>query len=436
MQQLISGQNTLLQSQQFTLTVDYKTSNQWQQSSIDAAVFLLDQNDKVRNDEDFIFYNQLDSKNGSIRLKNQMNGASIEVNLNLLDNTTKKVAFTLVIDGKDTLANLQQLTLTIANQYIFEVLLDNRTEKALILGQCYMHNGAWKFRALGQGFNGGLRPLAEQYGVEIIDEPSDVNSQSKANQTTPIPKLEQTSPVDLAKKLEKKAPHLVSLIKPITISLEKHQLTHVKARVAFVLDASGSMHSEFKKGNVQQVLNRIAVLAVQFDDDGAMDLWGFAERHKKYHDVTLDNVDGYIERIQTEDRKKGLRGSFTGILPGLGGVNNEPPVMDEVLDTFKSSKEPAFIVFITDGGISKNRQIKQILQKSAHYPIFWKFVGLGGRSYGILEDFDDFTDRIVDNTDFFPIDNFRALSDEELYDKLLVEFNDWLNKAKQLGILK
>lgn len=392
----------------------------------------MTERDKVRNDEDFIFYNQPVSKDGSIKLQNHADGATFQVNLSQLDSSIQKIAFTLVIDGNDTLASLSKLTLTIVNQLTFDVSLDNRTEKSLIIGQCYRHNGSWKFRALGLGFNGGLRPLAEGYGVDVADDaatPPTVESKQPATS-----KL--TSNVSLEKKLQKQAPHLVSLAKSVTVNLEKHKLSDVKAKVAFVLDASGSMHFQFSKGNVQEVLDRIAVLAAQFDDDGSMDLWGFATKNKKYVDVTLDNVKGYIKRIQERENRGIFGGMFSGILPGLGGENNEPPVMKEIVDTFKYSDLPVYVVFITDGGIYEDKKIKAVLKESANYPIFWKFVGLGGSNYGILEDFDDFTDRKVDNTDFFPIDDFRKISDEVLYDRLLVEFKEWLNNAKRLGIIR
>lgn len=432
MQQLISGQNLVLHNETLTVTLNYAMSNNWQYSSLDPSVFLLTERDKVRNDEDFIFYNQPVSKDGSIKLQNHADGATFQVNLSQLDSSIQKIAFTLVIDGNDTLASLSKLTLTIVNQLTFDVSLDNRTEKSLIVGQCYRHNGSWKFRALGLGFNGGLRPLAEGYGVDVADDaatPPTVESKQPATS-----KL--TSNVSLEKKLQKQAPHLVSLAKSVTVNLEKHKLSDVKAKVAFVLDASGSMHFQFSKGNVQEVLDRIAVLAAQFDDDGSMDLWGFATKNKKYVDVTLDNVKGYIKRIQERENRGIFGGMFSGILPGLGGENNEPPVMKEIVDTFKYSDLPVYVVFITDGGIYEDKKIKAVLKESANYPIFWKFVGLGGSNYGILEDFDDFTDRKVDNTDFFPIDDFRKISDEVLYDRLLVEFKEWLNNAKRLGIIR
>ncbi len=126
-----------------------------------------------------------------------------------------------------------------------------------------------------------------------------------------------------------------------------------------------------------------------------MDVWGFAERHKKYPDVTLDNLDGYIAAIQNTGKR-----SAWEILPGLGGTNNEPPVMNEVIDYFKESTLPVFVVCITDGGICKTREIKEAIRRSANYPVFWKFVGLGGSNYGILERLDTFSDRRVDNSNF------------------------------------
>ncbi len=132
------------------------------------------------------------------------------------------------------------------------------------------------------------------------------------------------------------------------------------------------MSGQFSKGNVQSVLDRIAVLAAQFDDDGEMDVWGFGEKHKKYPNVTLDNF-GHIYSVHSRVWKAFSREN----LPGLGGTNNEPPVMEEIVDYFKDSKIPVYVVFITDGGISKTRAIKDAIRRSANYPIFWKFVGFG-----------------------------------------------------------
>lgn len=414
--ELISGQNLALTASQLTIKVTYQKNGSFGGSDIDLSAFLLTKSEKVRGDWDFIFYNQPQSADNSVRM---IGSDGFQVSLNDVHPDIEKIAFTMVIDGADDISRLQSLCLTIQDQASFRVPLTERSEKALILGQLYRHSGVWKFRASGQGYNGGLLPLAQAYGVDAVeDEPAPAQSPAASPS------------VSLEKKLEVKAPHLVSLVKSIRVSLEKHNLTQVKARVAFVLDASGSMTQQFKRGNVQAVLDRIAALAVQFDDDGSMEVWGFAERFKQYPDVSLDNLQGYIENI----RRTPKSGRFE-ILGGLGGVNNEPPVMDAVIETFKGSKEPVFVVFITDGGISKAKAIKDAIRVSADYPIFWKFVGLGGHNYGILEELDNFTDRLIDNTNFFAIDDFNKMSDDDLYDLLLTEFNDWLKLAKEKGIL-
>ncbi|KAA9000003.1 tellurium resistance protein TerF [Affinibrenneria salicis] len=411
---LIGGQNIPVAAHQLQISIRYGKKAAFA-ADVDVSAFLLTREEKVRGDSDFIFYNQPRSPDQSLRLQPGPDGGEFSLDLTRLDAEIEKIAFTLTIDGAATLDGLTELTLQVRDLASFQVPLSGRSEKALILAQLYRYRDGWKLRALGQGFNGGLAPLATAFGVDV-----------SADSAPPAP----TPTVSLEKKLAQKAPYLVSLSKPITVSLTKHKLQQTRARVAFVLDASGSMNRQFKRGNVQAVLERIAALAVQFDDDGAMDVWGFGERHKKYPDVTLDNLPGYIASIQAAGKRAMLE-----LLPGLGGINNEPPVMQAVIDEFKDSKDPVFVVFITDGGISKTHAIKKAISESAHYPIFWKFVGLGGSRYGILEQLDDFQERLVDNTHFFAIDDFSSVADEELYDRLLSEFGDWLRAAREKGII-
>lgn len=417
MQELLSGQNIVLYRKQITINVQYSLQSNFS-GDIDSSAFLLSKAEKIQRDEDFVFYNQPSTPEGSVKLSQGQTAVQYQFDLSLVPDSVDKIALTIVIDGQSTISGFGHLNVTLDNEINYAVPLGERSERSLILGHVYRHQGAWKFKALGIGFNGGLKPLAQLFGVEVAD---DAPASEPATKNT----------VSLEKKIQEKAPHLVSLVKSVKVNLEKHRLSDVKAKVAFVLDGSGSMTTQFKKGNVQAVLERIAVLAAQFDDDGSMDVWGFAAKHQKYEDVTLDNLQGYIKRIQDA----GGTGWFRDLLPSLGGTNNEPPVMQEIVDTFKSSKEPVYVVFITDGGISQTGKIKQVIKESANYPIFWKFVGLGGCNYGILEELDDFKDRLIDNTDFFPIDDFQKVSDGDLYDRLLVEFSDWLKQAKQHSLL-
>lgn len=416
--ELQSGQNIALNQPLLRITLSYPGTAAFR-SEIDASAFMLSAQNKVRGDADFIFFNQPSAPNGSLSLTSSAGSSQFSLDLRKVDADIVKIALTLVIDGPDSVSGLHRIQMNAEGVAMFDIPLAGRSEKALIVAEVYRHNGNWKLRASGQGFNGGLEPLAVHFGV-------DVTSPSPA----PAPAPTSTT-VSLEKRIQEKAPRLISLAKTVTVSLAKHNLQSVKAKVAFVLDASGSMTGEFKKGNVQTVLDRIAVLAVQFDDDGDMDMWGFAEKHRKYKDVTLDNLDGYVADIQNSAR----RGRWEN-LPGLGGINNEPPVLEEIIDTFKHSDLPVYVVFITDGGISKTRAIKEAIRRSANYPIFWKFLGLGGSGYGILEQLDTFTDRRIDNTHFFAIDDFATMSDERLYDLLLEEFKDWTVAARKERIMR
>lgn len=416
--QLQSGQNIPLSSSSITLNLRYPVRPGFN-GEPDTCVFMLNAHGKVSGDNDFIFFNNLSSPEGAVKLIPGMQQSSVNIELNRVSTAVQKIALTLVIDGSDTITGLAQLNLQAPGIASFDPETAGRSEKAIIVAEVYRHNGNWKLRALGQGFNGGLEPLAISYGVDVS---SPAPAPAEQPSTAPV--------ISLEKKLEKQAPRLVSLAKKATVSLTKHKLDKLQASVAFVLDASGSMTGEFSKGHVQSVLDRIAVLATQFDDDGEMDLWGFAEKHRKYPNVTLANLDNYVKTIQASGK-----GSRWELLPGLGGTNNEPPVMEEIVDYYRDSKLPVYIVFITDGGISKTKAIKDVIRRSANYPIFWKFVGLGGSNYGILKNLDDFTDRKIDNTHFFAMDDFASVSDEALYDNLLEEFRTWIDEAKLKNII-
>jgi len=49
----------------------------------------------------------------------------------------------------------------------YDLSEDGSTETAMIFGEIYRHGPDWKFRAVGQGFKGGLGPLAASYGVNV-----------------------------------------------------------------------------------------------------------------------------------------------------------------------------------------------------------------------------------------------------------------------------
>ena len=153
-------------------------------------------------------------------------------------------------------------------------------QQASMLMQLYRKGGVWRVSNVAQGFNGGLAAIVQHFGGDVEED----TTQAADVTATPV----QTKP-SLEKVMLDKAPKLVNLAKKATVSLEKRQLQQLTAKVALVLDASGSMNRQYKKGRVQEVVNRILPLAVNFDDDQALDCWAFARDPQYLGEIGLNN---------------------------------------------------------------------------------------------------------------------------------------------------
>lgn len=151
---------------------------------LDAVAFLVNESGKVRTDADFIFFNNLKSSDGSVEHTGDNRTGEgdgddeiIKVDLTKVPADVSKVVFCAVIyEGQARNQNFGQ----VANAYIrivntqggaevarYDLSEDSSTETAMIFGELYKNNGEWKFRAVGQGFAGGLGPLAASYGVAV-----------------------------------------------------------------------------------------------------------------------------------------------------------------------------------------------------------------------------------------------------------------------------
>ena len=149
---------------------------------IDASGFMLKPDSKVRSDTDFIYFNNKKSPDGSVEhLGDNLTGAgegddeTINVTLSGVPSDVDKIAFTVTIH--DAEAKRQSFG-QIAKAYIrvinsadnaelarFDLSEDGSTETAMIFGELYRAGAEWKFRAVGQGFQGGLGALAKHFGV-------------------------------------------------------------------------------------------------------------------------------------------------------------------------------------------------------------------------------------------------------------------------------
>lgn len=151
---------------------------------LDASAFLLNESGKVRSDADFIFYNNKTSADGAVvHQGDNQSGAgegddeTIAIDLSQVAADVRKIAISVTIHEAEA---RRQSFGQVSNAFIrvlnkadgkeiarYDLSEDYSTETAMIFGEIYRNGAEWKFKAVGQGFAGGLGPLAKNFGVNI-----------------------------------------------------------------------------------------------------------------------------------------------------------------------------------------------------------------------------------------------------------------------------
>tara|TARA_B110000503_G_scaffold130422_1_gene203808 strand:+ start:318 stop:896 length:579 start_codon:yes stop_codon:yes gene_type:complete len=151
---------------------------------LDASMFLLNEGGKTQADNDFIFYGNLNSACGSIvhqgdNLTGEGDGddEAIKVDLSKVPAHVAKIAVTVTVhEAIERGQNFGQ----VANAFIrivndesneeiarYDLSEDYSIETAMVFGEIYRHNNEWKFKAVGQGYEGGLAAMASQFGINV-----------------------------------------------------------------------------------------------------------------------------------------------------------------------------------------------------------------------------------------------------------------------------
>ncbi|WP_405907696.1 VWA domain-containing protein [Streptomyces sp. NBC_00828] len=442
----------------------------------DASALLLGAGGRVRDDGDFVFYNQPQHASRAVRHlgKRQDAGATtdtVEVDLRALEPDIERVVLCASADG-GTFGELSGLTLRLLDAGTRDELayfeMEATTETAFIGGELYLRGGRWKFRAVGQGYASGLAGLATDFGISVDEEPDAAGvsptvapaaapapAPAPAPTPTPAPtpsapaptpqssprltKGEEQLPLDMRKRLSLRK-------EQVAVSLKKHGAAGVRARVILVLDASGSMSGLYYKGVVADVVERMVAVAAELDDDGVMQAWTFASHAARLPDLSPGELPEWLElhvRVgeltlfrRSKKPRKGLRPGQVD-MRAVGIQNEEQKVIAEVRAYVREhpAADPTLVLFFSDGGVYRNKEIEKELREAVEEPVFWQFVGLGRSNYGVLERFDELPGRRVDNVGFFAVDDIAGLPDPELYDRLLSQFPAWVTAARQLGIV-
>ncbi|WP_051964847.1 VWA domain-containing protein [Deinococcus misasensis] len=238
--------------------------------------------------------------------------------------------------------------------------------------------------------------------------------------------------LDLSKK------KVLDLSKKAETVIQKLNLSKFRARVIFVADVSGSMKSLYTRGVMQNVYERIMALALKFDDNGSLENMVFDHGVLDLPEATLDDIGLYVERniIKNPTIKWGM----TNYAPPLRKIRDMVAVRPKGFFAMFSkprpaSKDPVYVVFLTDGENYDEPETRQALIELSAFPVFVKFLGIGSSRFPMLEKLDTMDGRVVDNANFQAITDIARISDEELYHRLLVEVSDWEQAAKAAQVL-
>jgi tellurium resistance protein TerD len=151
---------------------------------LDASVFVCGADGKVRSDADFVFFNNKTGVDGAVQhqgdnLTGEGDGddEQVKVDLSKLPVDVDKLVFGVTIHEAETrgqtFGQVSKAYMRVVNQAgeaeiaRYDLSEDASTNAALVFGELYRHGNEWKFRAIGDGFEKGLGPLAASYGVSV-----------------------------------------------------------------------------------------------------------------------------------------------------------------------------------------------------------------------------------------------------------------------------
>ncbi|MGN7478740.1 VWA domain-containing protein [Solibacillus silvestris] len=432
MKTLIRGEKVKLADHTNMLQLEVEVSIQ-APFEIDFTCFGLNEQRQLQDDRYMVFYNQLQSPNNEIRLQNGQGKSNFAIDLSKLPPTVPYLVFTATIDGNQMMNQIEHGSFivkannSIIMQYQFSPS-DFQQQKAIIIGEIY-YKSLWRIASVGQGFDGGLAALLTSFGGVMAEEPA---------VEAPV----NDKKVQLEKRLEKEAPHLLDLSKKALVSLEKVGLQQHQAKVALCLDISGSMSSLYASGKIQHFIERILALATRFDDNGSIDIFLFGKNAHDAGELTIANNQNFLGQLLKTYPLEGstyyskaitlIRKHYIG-----SSSHRKKPAPQDI---------PVYVMFVTDGDtFDRDQTTKQIVNASFE-PIFWQFMaidetrkGLFGRSrqsqFKYLEELDTLEGRYIDNAGFFSVQNPAAVADNELYDLLMEEYPQWIKEAKMKGLL-
>ena len=445
------------------IALGWQVSQSGQSYDIDASVFMLGTDGRIPDEKYFVFYNNLKSLDGSLKHsgdnrtgQGEGDDETVYVDLAKVNPDIQALVFVVTIhegqEKRQKFSSVKNAFIRLYNQETkselarYELKEAFSEETALEFGRLYKKDGEWRFQAAGQGYKAGLQSFVDKYCVASQEEKTEARQVESPQSSGKTQKA-----IALFEKLEQQAPHIFNLTKKADVSLKKANLTNHKAKVALCLDISGSMHSLYSSGKIQQLAEKVLALGCRFDDDGSIDIFLFGAKAHHGGEMTVDNFKSFIPNLLKQYPLEG--GTYYGkamkmirnfYFPNLKGESRKEAV---------TSEQSVYVMFVTDGSTGDESYTEQQIKWASYEPIFWQFMAIGksrkaikggglfgglarSSDFSFLEQLDEMSDRYVDNADFFSVEAPETIADQELYDLLTTEYPGWLRLAQTKNLLR
>lgn len=181
MTELSRGANAPLSAHRMTVAVSGARPG-----AVDLLVFQLTAAGRVRDDADFVFFNQSESPERAVRL---VGGDRVELDLDIVPATIETLAVAVALDDSvpGSLASIAGLAVSVGTEHS-AAAAGLTSERAAVLIEIYRRAGAWKVRNVSAGWSAGLSALAGGYGVEVEQSPGPAAAAPRPAPPSPAPR--------------------------------------------------------------------------------------------------------------------------------------------------------------------------------------------------------------------------------------------------------
>ncbi|MBF6522604.1 TerD family protein [Nocardia farcinica] len=191
---LPQGGNAPVPASEMSVVVQWSSNH-----GVDPQALLLADDGRIRTNDDFVFYNAPRHPSGAVTVTDTVgHRAVLRVGLARVEPGIDRIVLAASVDS-GTFREVRGLQVAVHDSArelaVFE-FSPSEPVTAIVLGEFYRRNGGWKVRCVGQGWDSGLRGLAEEYGVEIDDpaEPGDI-APAGPPVPPPLPRTDNPAPL-------------------------------------------------------------------------------------------------------------------------------------------------------------------------------------------------------------------------------------------------